>query len=148
MRRIKGAVVSADERESQLRLILNYGHTIGHALEAVTAYGRFRHGEAVAVGLMGAAEIARRVGLIDAALVERHRALLERFGLPVLAPGVEPGALLSAIQGDKKVAGGRVRWVLLEGVGVPVIQQDVPPAIVEDVVAGLTTTIVSGRAGG
>ena len=98
---------------------------------------------------MGAAEIARRVGLIDAALVERHRALLERFGLPVLAPGVEPGALLSAIQGDKKVAGGAgVRWVLLEGVGVPVIQQDVPPAIVEDVVAGLTTTIVSGRAGG
>ena len=146
---IKGAVVSADERESQLRLILNYGHTIGHALEAVTAYGRFRHGEAVAVGLMGAAEIARRVGLIDAALVERHRALLERFGLPVLAPGVEPGALLSAIQGDKKVAGGRVRWVLLEGVGVPVIRQDVPPAIVEDVVAGLTTTtIASGRAGG
>jgi 3-dehydroquinate synthetase len=80
---LKAAVVSADEREADLRTFLNYGHTIGHAIEKVSGYGRYLHGEGVAIGLVGAAMIGERMGLIDAALVERHRSLLEAFGLPV-----------------------------------------------------------------
>ena len=140
---IKAAVVSADERESDLRMILKYGHTIGHALEAVTGYGALLHGEAVALGLMGAARIGRATGLLDDALVERHHAILQRFGLPTSvdpAHGVELEAVLEAMQSDKKVAAGAVRWILLEGVGSPVLRDDIPPeagrAAVESLLAG------------
>ena len=135
---IKAAVVSADEREADLRSILNYGHTLAHALETVTAYGRFLHGEALGIGLVGAAMIAQRMGLIDAALVERHRAVVQRFGLPVsVEGGVSVEAVLDAMLRDKKVQGGQVRWVLLEGVGRPVLRADVPAALAREVVASL-----------
>ena len=137
---IKAAVVSVDEREGDLRMILNYGHTIGHAIEAVTGYGRFRHGEAVAIGLMGAARIAERVGLIDSAIVERHRRILQRFGLPIAMPdgdAVPVDALLEAILSDKKVVEGQSRWVLLESVGSPVVREDVPEAVVREVLGEL-----------
>ena len=135
---IKAAVVSADEREVDLRSILNYGHTLAHALEAVTAYGRFLHGEALGIGLVGAAIIAQRMGLIDAALVERHRTVVQRFELPVsVERGVSVEAVMDAIQRDKKVQGGQVRWVLLEGLGRPVLRADVPAALAREVVASL-----------
>ena len=123
-----------------MRAVLNYGHTIGHALEAATGYARFLHGEAVAIGLVGAALIAERLGLIDGATVERHRWVLKRFGLPTGAregPRVEPAALLEAIRSDKKVSGGRVRWVLLESVGSPLVGQEAPEAVVGEVLAQL-----------
>ena len=137
---LKAAVVSVDEREADLRTFLNYGHTIGHAIEQVSGYGRYLHGEGVAVGLVGAAMIGERMGLIDGALVERHRALLEAFGLPVridkdAAIGVDD--VLQAMLSDKKVVGGRSRWVLLEDVGRPVVRDDVPTDLVRDVVAAL-----------
>jgi shikimate kinase/3-dehydroquinate synthase len=138
---IKAAVVSADERESDLRMVLNYGHTIGHALEAVTGYASLLHGEAVAIGLMGAAFIGERMGLIDAATAARHRSILERFGLPTSLEGVsvEAGtvdvdAVLEAMLRDKKVSGGTIRWVLLDGVGQPVVRDDVPASLVEEAV--------------
>ena len=137
---IKAAVVSADERESDLRMTLNYGHTIGHAIEAVTSYGAYLHGEAVAIGLVGAARIGHGIGLIDAATVERHERVLRRFGLPTQAapsPGLTTDAVLEAMRSDKKVAGGRQRWVLLEAIGAPVVRDDVPPDLAEDVVHGL-----------
>ena len=137
---LKAAVVSADERESDLRTTLNYGHTIAHAVEAVTAYGRYLHGEAVAIGLVGAAEIGARMGLLDRAIVERHRRLLQRFGLPLAVPqqeALDPGRVLAAMRSDKKVAAGRQRWVLLDGIGNPVLRDDVPDALVQEVVSAL-----------
>ena len=137
---IKAAVVSADEREADLRMILNYGHTIAHALEAATGYTAIHHGEAVGVGLVGAAMIAARLGLLDSAIIERHRRVVERFGLPTSLSGlsgVTPDSVLQAIQSDKKIRDGQVQWVLLEGVGRPVIRADVSDAIVRGVLQEL-----------
>lgn len=136
---LKAMVVSQDPREETgRRTILNYGHTIGHALEAATAYGQLLHGEAVAIGMMGAAEISRRMGLLASAVVERQRAILRRFGLPLRSPpGVDPDRVLAALALDKKVSGKAVRWVLLEDVGRTVLRDDVPPEMVRDVVKGL-----------
>ena len=140
---IKARVVSADEREADLRTTLNYGHTIGHAIEAVTAYGSYLHGEAVAIGLIGAAQIGRGVGLIDDATVERHKQVIDRFGLPLSVAseqGLNLDAVLQAMRSDKKVVGGRQRWVLLESIGSPVVRDDVRPELVEEVVRELVAT--------
>ena len=137
---IKAAVVSADEREADLRAILNYGHTIGHALEAVSGYRTMLHGEAVAVGMIAAARIGRDVGLTDEALVGRHATLLQRFGLPTSASeqDFDGDALREAMGRDKKVQAGKQRWVLLESVGSPVLRDDVPAEVVASALASVT----------
>jgi 3-dehydroquinate synthase len=136
---LKAAVVSEDEREETgRRTILNYGHTIGHGLETAADYAGLLHGEAVAVGMSGAARIAVRLGILSPVVAERQDALLARFGLPLRAPGVDAQKALSAMALDKKAQGGAVRWVLLEDIGRPVIRRDVPPPLVEEVVAELT----------
>lgn len=134
---IKARVVTEDEREADRRTLLNYGHTIGHALETVAGYGRYYHGEAVAVGMMGAAMISHRLGMIGADVVERQRAILDRFGLPLACPGVDVDALADAMMRDKKVAAGAIRWVLLDGLGRAVVRDDVPADVVRDVLDGL-----------
>ena len=135
---IKAEVVSADEFETgQRRILLNYGHTVGHALETVTGYGRFLHGEAVSIGMTAAAHIANRLGMVDAGLVERQRAVLERFGLPSRADGVSPDAVIEATRSDKKSRGGAILWVLLEGPGRAVIRRDVLEKTVREAVAGV-----------
>jgi shikimate kinase/3-dehydroquinate synthase len=132
---LKAAVVSEDEREETgRRTILNYGHTIGHGLETAAEYTGMLHGEAVAVGMVGAARIARRLGLLSPDVVERQDALIARFGLPLRASGVDPGKVLAAMALDKKVKGGAIHWVLLEGIGQTVIRHDVPPELAEEVV--------------
>jgi len=132
---LKAAVVSEDEREETgRRTILNYGHTIGHGLEAAAEYTDMLHGEAVAVGMAGAARIARRLGLLPPKVAERQDALIARFGLPLRASGVDPAKVLAATALDKKVKGGAIGWVLLEGIGRPVIRHDVPPELAEEVV--------------
>jgi len=132
---LKAAVVSEDEREETgRRTILNYGHTIGHGLEAAAEYVGMLHGEAVAVGMAGAARIARRLGLLAPELAERQDALIARFGLPLRASGVDPAKVLAATALDKKVKGGAIHWVLLEGIGRPVIRHDVSPELAEEVV--------------
>ena len=132
---IKAAVVSADERESDIRAILNYGHTLGHAIEAVTGYSTVLHGEAVAMGMIAVAEMGCSLGLIDEALVSRHRRLIERFGLPTQSPpGLGRAAIVEAMSRDKKVVGGKQRWVLLESVGSPIVRDDVPPEVVSDAI--------------
>jgi len=136
---LKAAVVSEDEREETgRRTILNYGHTIGHGLEAAAGYAGLLHGEAVAVGMSGAARIAVRLGVLAPEVAQRQDALLAGFGLPLCAPGVDVGKALAAMALDKKAQGGAVRWVLLEDIGRPVIRRDVPPSLVEEVVAELT----------
>ena len=134
---IKADVVSADEFETgRTRILLNYGHTVGHALEAVTAYGRFLHGEAVSIGMSVAAHIAHGLGMIDTGLVQRQRAVLERFGLPSSAEGIAPDEVLEATRSDKKSRGGAILWVLLEGSGRATIRRDVPEELVREAVTG------------
>jgi 3-dehydroquinate synthase len=136
---LKAAVVSEDEREETgRRMVLNYGHTIGHGLEAAAGYAGLLHGEAVAVGMSGAARIAVRLGILAPEVAERQDALLARFGLPLRAPGVDARMALAAMALDKKAEGGALRWVLLEDIGRTVIRRDVPASLVEQVVAELT----------
>ena len=136
---VKADVVSRDERETLgLRILLNYGHTIGHALEAATAYGELLHGEAVAIGMTAAVRISRWMGLIDDELVARQDALLQRFKLPTSFPGADRDAVRAAMSVDKKTSSGAIRWVLLEGVGRSVTRNDVPSEIVEDALAAVT----------
>ncbi len=114
---IKAGVVQQDPFDRGLRAILNYGHTIAHAIEASTGYQGYLHGEAVAIGMAGAAAIGRQLGLIDAGVEQRQNDLLARAGLPLQYDGATPDSLLDAITRDKKVVGGRPRWVLLEELG-------------------------------
>ncbi len=135
---IKAGVVSQDERETLgYRNLLNYGHTIGHALEAATEYGRLLHGEAVAIGMMGAAKIGARMGITPADVLERQEEVLRRFELPVRISGVEMERVEAAMTLDKKAEGSNLRWVLLEGVGRAVVRNDVPYELVREVLAEL-----------
>ncbi len=130
---VKAMVVAEDEREeSGRRAILNYGHTVGHALEAATGYSRLYHGEAVSVGMMAAAHLGLRLGLTPYHLLHRQRCLLERFGLPTSVGGVAKDALWQSLSLDKKVQRGSLRWVLLRDVGRPVVTSDVPLSLVEE----------------
>jgi len=130
---IKAQVVSQDEKEREgKRTILNYGHTIAHGLEAATQYKHFLHGEAVAIGMMGAAKLSQRLGLLPSATVKRQQALLQKFGLPPSMPVKRSNLRLSlagitkAMEVDKKVRGKKIRWVLLQDIGKTVIRSDVP----------------------
>ena len=129
---IKARVVSEDEREEKgIRSFLNYGHTLAHAVESTTGYTRFRHGEADAIGMMAAARMSEMMGLHTHEAVERQRRVLERYDLPTHADGLDRARIMSAIALDKKVVGKTVRWVLLEGIGKPVLRDDVPADVVE-----------------
>ncbi|MBN1918851.1 MAG: 3-dehydroquinate synthase [Verrucomicrobia bacterium] len=115
--RIKAAVVALDERESGLRAILNFGHTVGHALESLTGYGAFRHGEAIAIGMACAAELSVAINNAPAADAKRLLALLDRAGLPTAFSGIETRAILEQVRRDKKVEEQRLRMVLLNRIG-------------------------------
>jgi len=121
---LKAGVVAADERESGVRSLLNFGHTFGHAIETGTGYGAWLHGEAIAVGMVMAAELSARAGLIAAADVHRVRSLLSRAGLPITGPALSPERLLELMALDKKAARGRTRFVLLEAVGRAALHAD------------------------
>ncbi|MCH5373794.1 MAG: 3-dehydroquinate synthase [Planctomycetes bacterium] len=111
--RLKADVVERDERETTgLRAVLNYGHTFGHAIEAETGYDRFLHGEAVAIGMLCASRLAERLGRIDSDTTRRQYELLRGLGLPVALPDLDPEMLMKAMLRDKKVAHGRLRFVL------------------------------------
>jgi 3-dehydroquinate synthase len=118
---IKAIVVARDERERDLRAILNFGHTFGHAIEAATAYEKYLHGEAVGLGMLIAADLSLRLGLIDAPLKERVRDILARTGLPTQAPRIGAAKAFELMQMDKKVLGGALRLVLLEKLGRAII---------------------------
>ncbi len=116
---LKASVVSRDEREETgLRAVLNFGHTIGHAIEAVAGYeGPYQHGEAVAVGMVAEASLARRLGWIGAEEVARIERLVGRLGLATSAPGLDPDRLIEAMGRDKKNRDGRIRFVLPRSIG-------------------------------
>ena len=123
--RIKAAVVALDERESGLRAVLNFGHTVGHALETLTDYGAFRHGEAIAIGMACAAELSVAVNNAPAGDAKRVVALLERAGLPTAFSGIETRAILEQVRRDKKVEEQRLRMVLLDRIGKVSVAPDV-----------------------
>jgi shikimate kinase / 3-dehydroquinate synthase len=133
---LKAGIVQGDEREREggQRHLLNYGHTVGHAVEAVAGYGAWLHGEAVAAGMMTEALLGRRLGITAQSVVERQGALLARFGLPTRLDGLTAGALMRAALWDKKVASGRPRWVLPDVLGSTRLVRAVPD---EDVRAAL-----------
>jgi len=122
---IKAQVVSEDEKERGKRIILNYGHTIAHGLEAASQYRRFLHGEAVAIGMMGAAKLSQRLGLLSVEAVERQQSLLQRFGLPVTFSGSGLVDVKKAMEMDKKIRTKAIRWVLLQDIGKTTICSDV-----------------------
>ena len=124
---IKSQVVNQDEKEREgKRAILNYGHTIAHGLEATTQYNCFLHGEAVAIGMMGAAKLSQRLGLLPSAAVERQQVLLQKFGLPMVFSGLDLTEITRAMELDKKTKEKAIRWVLLQDIGRTVIRNDVP----------------------
>jgi 3-dehydroquinate synthase len=134
--RLKAAVVERDERESELRHVLNYGHTIGHALEAVTGYARFAHGEAVSLGIAAEARLARRLGIASDETVARQERLLAAVGLPVRGLSIDADQVLAAIGRDKKARDGRVPFVLAPRIGAfrlvyDVAHDDVRAALAE-----------------
>lgn len=135
---IKARIVAADERETRgVRDVLNFGHTIGHALEAAGEFATLLHGEAVAIGMVGAAILSNRVTGLPAADVGRLVALIRRAGLPVSPPPVDAEYLLTVMGRDKKVRAERLRFVLLERPGEPVVRDDVPDDLVLEVVQEL-----------
>ena len=126
--KLKAGVVSADEKEGDLRRILNFGHTLGHALEAATHYRHFLHGEAVAWGMIAAAGIARDMGLADKETCERiRRASLAWGSLPTIP--VRPAKVIRLVQSDKKTESGVVHFVLPREIGKVEIRSDVPPRL-------------------
>ncbi len=128
---IKATVVGRDEREHNLRAILNFGHTFGHAVEAATAYETHLHGEAVALGMLIAADLSHRLGLVDAAVKDRVRGILKKAGLPTEAPRVGAAKALALMQMDKKVLAGTVRLVLLEKIGRAILTGDYSQAALD-----------------
>ncbi|HEY0815566.1 MAG TPA: 3-dehydroquinate synthase [Pseudonocardia sp.] len=133
---VKAEVVASDLRESHLREILNYGHTLGHAIERREEY-RWRHGCAVSVGLVFAAELARAAGRLDDATADRHRSVLSSVGLPVTyVPGALP-ELVETMRGDKKARGGTLRFVVLDGLAKPARLEGPEPGLLETAYAAL-----------
>ena len=126
--RVKARVVGEDLTEQGLREILNYGHTLGHAIERAEHY-RWRHGDAVSVGLVYAAALGRRTGRLDAATAERHRAVLTALGLPTAYRADAFPRLLETMRVDKKARGNRLRFVLLDGLARPVSVDEPDPAV-------------------
>ena len=133
--RIKADVVAADERETGERVLLNFGHTFGHAIEAGTGYASWLHGEAVAAGMVLAARLSLRMSGLPAQDADRLRLLLERAGLPTQAPPLGAERYMQLMARDKKVEGGAMRFVLLARLGRAIARRDVPLAEVRAIVA-------------
>jgi 3-dehydroquinate synthase len=134
---IKADVVRSDERESGLRAVLNFGHTVGHALESVVGYRALRHGEGVAIGMVAAARIGQHLGTCSQEVGDRLASLLEALRLPTRIPGTPTAAILDAMRSDKKVVAGAPRFVLPRAIGRVEAGRGVPPETVRRVLIEL-----------
>ena len=134
----KAEVVAADEREHGERALLNLGHTFGHAIESGMGYGVWLHGAAVAAGTVMAADLSQRLGWISAPDVARVRNLFERARLPVIAPDLGADKYIEWMGLDKKVEGGKIRFVLLKQLGQAVVYGNVPEALLRQTLAACT----------
>jgi 3-dehydroquinate synthase len=129
----KAEVVALDERESGPRALLNFGHTFGHAIETATGYGAWLHGEAVAAGMLLAATLSQRLGLVGNEDVRRLAAVLKEAGLPLAPPALGVERYLELMGHDKKVEGGRMRFILLKRIGEAFVSGEVPRAALAEV---------------
>ena len=137
----KADVVSKDEKEAGLRAILNYGHTIGHAVESLTGYTQFIHGEAVAIGMVAAGKIAMHLGMWSQSDAQRQDELIKKAGLPTKLPAdLDIDAIVDALQTDKKVKDGKVRFILPTQIGVVEITDKVPADTIRQVLAEMRST--------
>jgi 3-dehydroquinate synthase len=134
---IKADIVARDEREAGERALLNFGHTFGHAIETGLGYGQWLHGEAVAAGMVMAADLSRRLGYLGETDVTRVLSLLQRAGLPTDAPAFAPERFLELMSVDKKAKDGRLRFVVLERIGSARVRGDVPAAMLEETLSRL-----------
>ena len=132
---IKAQVVELDEKEEGLRAILNYGHTIGHALEALTSYKKYRHGEAVAMGMIYASKIAGEMHLADENVLKRQESLFKRLGLKFRDNEINPNDIVRILYQDKKTIGGKLRLVLPVSVGNVIITDKLDDKIILDVLS-------------
>ena len=135
---IKARVVEEDEKETRRRMVLNFGHTIGHAVEAAAGYGVYTHGEAVAIGMHGATLLSHYMGLCPAPTVDAVCLILKQFGLPSTAKGCRPDELFNFLLRDKKNLGNRLNWVLLGGIGQVTISDNAPELLIRRVLAEIT----------
>lgn len=134
----KAHVVSKDEKEAGLRAILNYGHTIGHAVESLTGYRVVNHGEAVGIGMVAAGNLATRLGLWDASCADRQLALIQKAGLPTQLPAnISIEEILASLQTDKKVQAGQVRFVLPTQIGTATVTDQVPRDKIQQVLQAM-----------
>ena len=131
---LKAGIVAADEREAGVRAVLNFGHTFGHAIEAGTGYGAWLHGEAISAGMVMAAELSARAGLLSREDAARVKRLLARAGLPVTGPALSVERLLELMAVDKKAAQGKVRFVLLEGIGRAALRDGLEERLVREAI--------------
>ncbi len=135
--RLKAGIVERDEQEAELRWVLNYGHTVGHAIEAATGFRVWTHGEAVSLGIAAEARLAERLGIGSPAATKRQVSLLAAVGLPVAGIQVQPAAVVEALSRDKKSRDGRVPFVLAPEIGSFRVVSDVPRDAVLDVLKEL-----------
>lgn len=131
---IKADVVSKDECEAGLRAILNFGHTLGHAIEKETNYAVYNHGEAVAIGMVGASKLSFKLDLISQDVVDKMCQLLANMNLPLKAKNCNAQKIYQDIFHDKKTVNGKVNWVLLEDIGKVCIKKDVPEKLVKETI--------------
>lgn len=137
----KAHVVSKDEKEAGLRAILNYGHTIGHAVESLTGYRLVNHGEAVAIGMVAAGQIAVEMGLWDQTSADRQRLLIQKTGLPTTIPAsVAIPDIVDALQTDKKVLSGKVRFILPTQIGQVIISDQAEAPLISQVLQSMLAT--------
>lgn len=129
---IKAEVVALDEREDDLRALLNFGHTFGHAIEAGLGFGTWLHGEAIAAGMVMASDLSQRLGLLGPDAAARVERLLAKIGLPVAGPAMPPEQYLELMSVDKKARDGALRFIVLDQIGTAVIRGDVPEKLVRE----------------
>lgn len=132
---IKSDIVAQDEREQDVRAVLNFGHTFGHAIEAGLGYGNWLHGEAVGAGMVMAADLSQQLGLLSAAEVGRIEKLVDRAGLPLTGPAFQRQRYIDLMSVDKKTRDGALRFVVLERLGCARVQTGVDPALIDRVLA-------------
>ena len=134
----KATIVSQDEREGGIRALLNYGHTIGHGIETVTSYRHYTHGEAVALGMIAAGDIAVQMGWWSETEQHRQKELINKVKLPTqLKPDIDLEAIKNALYWDKKVERGTVRFILPQKIGQATMTNQVPPAFIHQALARL-----------
>ncbi len=144
---MKAAIVAEDEREQDVRALLNFGHTFGHAIEAGLGYGEWLHGEAIAAGMVMAADLSQRLGTLTGADVQRIVSLLERTGLPVAGPAFASERYIDLMSVDKKVRDGTLQFIVLDRIGDARVRSDIPQALVKETLSTRATAQTAAPTG-